>query len=223
MEAAINEAWERIRSLPDVRVIGLGSGRTIIPFIHGIVNYPEFHTCTFIPTSFQASELLDQLRLRRGDLNAYMRVDVTVDGCDAYIIDDCIENNVTLIKGGGGCMLQEKMVAQVSGTFIIIASREKARKTTDGLVIPVEVHPFAVGACIERIKQHSGVKSVTVRQGTGKVGPVISDSGNVIIDVLLTEDKQPVDLNELNEFLLSISGVLETGLFIGMHPCLLTF
>ena len=222
MEAAINEAWERIRSLPDVGVIGLGSGRTIIPFIHGIANYPEFHTCTFIPTSFQASELLDQLRLRRGDLNAHLRVDVTVDGCDAYIIKDNIENNVTLIKGGGGCMLQEKMVAQVSDTFIIIASREKARKTTDGLAIPVEVHPFAVGACIEKIKQHSGVKGVTVRQGTGKVGPVISDSGNVIIDILTTEGK-PVDLNELNEFLLSISGVLETGLFIGMRPCLLTF
>lgn len=217
IHGAIETAWSLIEGLAADRpmVIGLGSGTTIIPFITAINHHPLLTDSIFIPTSLQSKWLLDSLHLRSSDLNSHLIVDVCVDGCDAFDED----NN--LIKGGGGCMLQEKMVAEASKVFVILAREEKrSAHLLCKRPIPIEVHKFNVNSVINKMKKTFPECDARIREGSGKLGPVLTDSGNLIVDLYCTGT---LPITQIHNELTAISGVLETGLFLNMNPKIITF
>jgi ribose 5-phosphate isomerase A len=117
-----------------------------------------------------------------------------------------------MIKGMGGAFTREKIVASASNQNIIVADETKlTKKLGTNQPVPIEVLPFASEFVESQITKIKG--KPVLRKGTGKVGPVITDNGNLIVDA----DFGPIDSpSELNAKLRMIPGVIETGLFIKM-------
>ncbi|KAK1122844.1 hypothetical protein K0M31_009287 [Melipona bicolor] len=193
-------------------VIGIGSGSTIIYAVHRLVERvkEENLNVVCIPTSFQARQLILNNHLILGDLETYPKLDCAIDGADE------VDSDMNLIKGGGGCLLQEKIVASCANQFVIIAdytknSQQLGEHYKKG--IPIEVVPMAYTAIQKRIEDNYG-GLVQVRMALAKAGPVITDNGNFILDWHF-----PPGLSNWNKINIEISmmpGVVETGLFIKM-------
>jgi ribose 5-phosphate isomerase A len=134
-------------------------------------------------------------------------INVTIDGADQ------IDAQLNLIKGMGAALAREKIVASVSKQNIIIA--DESKKVTvlgeSDHPVPVEVLPFAISVVKRRIEEMGG--KPVLREGKGKVGPVITDNGNVVIDASFGPIDNPA---ELEKKLKMIPGVVETGLFVGL-------
>lgn len=135
-------------------------------------------------------------------------IDVTIDGADE------VDAQLNCIKGGGGCQLQEKIVAFSSKQFIVIADFRKESSTlgqqwTKG--VPIEVIPMAYVPLMHKIKVMGG--EPTLRMATQKAGPVVTDNGNFILDVVFGLITEPVALNDRLKLL---PGVVEVGLFCNM-------
>jgi ribose 5-phosphate isomerase A len=115
------------------------------------------------------------------------------------------------IKGGGGALLREKVVASASKKYVIIVDRNKLAETLgEGQSLPVEVLPYSIGAVIRKIEELKGMP--VLRMGSGKLGPVVTDNGNFIIDIDFGAIREP---SALDVRLKGIPGILETGLFLG--------
>lgn len=216
MESVLVKVWSLIGKLdaahkPERLVIGVGSGTTIVAFINSIPHHIKPHM-VFIPTSFQSKLLLIGLGVPVGDLNSFPSVLITVDSCDQF------SANGDLIKGGGGCLLVEKIVAEASQHIVIIAQERKRSANLLHHPIPIEVHQCAVNSVIKKLS----LFTINVRNGSGKMGPIVTDSGNFILDIQL-DDLGSFDVAQVQSTLLSISGVIETGLFLNMHPTLMIF
>ncbi|KAJ3221978.1 hypothetical protein HK099_002841 [Clydaea vesicula] len=143
-----------------------------------------------------------------GELNQFSKIDVAFDGADE------VDQNLNLIKGGGGCHLQEKLIASNAEKFVVVADYRKNSVTLGEnwkKGVPLEVIPFAYVSITEKLKSMGG--KPTLRMAINKAGPVVTDNGNFIIDVDFDLIKNP---SELNLKLIQISGVVETGLFCGM-------
>jgi ribose 5-phosphate isomerase A len=134
-------------------------------------------------------------------------LDLAIDGADQ------IDENLNLIKGMGGALTREKIVAAASKNLIIIADERKKAKILgeNGQQMPVEVLPFAASFVMHKISELGGKPKI--REGTGKVGPVVTDNGNFIIDVDFGLIDKPA---ELEKKLKTIPGIVETGLFVDM-------
>jgi ribose 5-phosphate isomerase A len=134
-------------------------------------------------------------------------LDVTIDGADQ------VDVHLNLIKGMGAALTREKIVARASKQNIIIADASKKVRVLgeNGQPVPIEVLPVALPFVKRTLKEIGG--KPTIREGTGKVGPVITDNGNVILDVDFGLIRKPADLAR---DLKAVSGVVETGLFVGM-------
>lgn len=191
-------------------VIGIGSGSTIVYAVKrlGEINKKKDLNLKCIPSSFQAHQLIIENGLNLVTLEQYSEIDVDLDGADE------IDKNLNLIKGGGGCLVQEKILASNSKELIIIADFTKNSEKL-GINwkkgIPIEVIPMAYFPIMVKLKKLGGTP--LLRMAQSKSGPLITDNGNFIIDVDFGEIDNPSDLN--NKFL-SIPGVVDTGLFIGM-------
>lgn len=168
-----------------------------------------------IPSSFQAQQLLVEAELPTSSLTVHPRIHVAIDGADE------VDMHLNCIKGGGGCQLQEKLVAFNADKFVVVAdyrkySRVLGEQWRRGL--PVEVVPMAfrpVMAQLESVGRALGLApcKAVLRVSGGKAGPVVTDNGNFIIDVDYGLIAHPA---ELNTRLLALPGVVETGLFVGM-------
>ncbi|MEM3759937.1 MAG: ribose 5-phosphate isomerase A, partial [Candidatus Bathyarchaeia archaeon] len=126
---------------------------------------------------------------------------------------DQIDQELNLIKGMGGALTREKIVAFASKKFIVVADESKKVKILgeNNHPVPIEALPFAAPVLMQKIKEHGG--KPTLREGVGKVGPVVTDNGNVIIDADFGLIHHPAKLErELKRF----PGVVETGLFVKM-------
>lgn len=193
-------------------VIGIGSGSTVVYAIQRLaerVNAEKLNI-TFVPTSFQARQLLLQNGLSVSDLDVHPRLSVCIDGADE------VDSNLNLIKGGGGCLLQEKVVASCADELIIIADYTKnSRRLGDQYKkgIPIEVVPLAYVPVQNKIKELYGGEAV-LRMAVAKAGPVITDNGNFIVD--WKDYPQDMDWESVNQEIKMIPGVVETGLFIRM-------
>lgn len=197
-------------------VIGIGSGSTIVHCVNEIRTLHQqlgsqslIKAC--IPTSFQARQLIIENNLPLGDLNQYPNIDVTFDGADE------VDFHLNLIKGGGGCHFLEKMVAAASKTMIVVADDRKiathlGTQWTKG--VPLEVSPLNYIAVDISIRNIFPGSNPVLRTGSGKAGPVITDSGNVILDVHFSSPIK--DPSAVHRSLLLIPGVIESGLFCGM-------
>ena len=191
-------------------ILGIGSGSTVVYAVQriGEINKKNSLALKCIPSSFQAYQLIIENNLDLGSLDQYPEIDLDIDGADE------IDKNLNLIKGGGGCLIQEKIVASNSKELIIIADFRKNSETLGEnwkKGIPLEVIPMAYLPIMAKLEKLGG-KSV-LRMAKSKSGPLITDNGNFIIDADFGKISNPEGLNTK---LLSIPGIVDTGLFISM-------
>ena len=183
--------------------IGLGTGSTIHHFLirlGGRVMDEEL-TINCVPTSFDTEILATKLGIPLLNLNLLTRLDLAVDGADQ------VDTNGFSIKGRGGAMTREKVVASAAERFVLIVDDSKMVDTLSAPV-PVEVLPFAHSLVAEKIKALGGEPEM--RQAVKKDGPVVTDNGNLILDVNFGEITDPKDLSSA---LSRIPGVVEHGIF----------
>lgn len=202
------------------RYLGIGSGSTIVHVIKRVVQKidEENLTLSCIPTSFQSKQLLHQFKVPVVDINYIPHIDLTIDGADE------VDRNLVAIKGGGACLLQEKIVAHRAKKFVVVADyRKHSNRLGDkwNKGIPVEVSPFAfevVKQSLSRILEVSK-EDIKLRDGGDKkAGPVITDNGNFILDCAFNAD---FDLTsnqwkDISTRINDIPGVFENGLFTTM-------
>jgi len=191
-------------------IIGIGSGSTVVYAVEKLkmLISEKKLSVKCIPTSFQSYQLIVENGLNLVSLDQYPSIDLDLDGADE------IDEDLNLIKGGGGCLVQEKIIASNSKRLIIIADfRKKSKKLGENWIkgVPIEVIPLAYVPIIEKLK-NLGAKP-KLRMAQAKAGPLITDNGNFIIDADFGIIKSP---NEINESVLKIPGVVDTGLFVGM-------
>jgi len=196
----------------DTRVVGIGSGSTIVYAVKRLaerVKEEGLHL-RCIPTSFQARQLIQKHGLVLSDLETDPRIDVTIDGCDEA--DDAL----TLIKGGGGCQTQEKVVASYSDKFVVIADYRKASSKLGQAwdYVPIEVLALAYRPLMARIEEQLGGRC-EVRMAKAKAGPVVTDNGGMIIDWYWDKQSEK-SWRDIESALHGMPGLVETGLFVGI-------
>lgn len=207
----LNAAREAARHVRDGMVVGLGSGTTVKIFIDVLAERvrQENLTIFFVSSSIDTSLYAAGKGLLEVPLHEYTP-EVSFDGADAVLPDR------SLIKGGGGCLLREKIVDYYSKEYVVIVDATKVAETPRNLNVPVEVHPQAFKKVMEELRKSYGAVNVTLRTyEKGKLGPVLTDNGNFILDALFDELKDPLRL-ELS--LKSVPGLIETGIFSVKKP-----
>ena len=198
-------------NVKDGQVIGVGSGSTIVFGVQQLAKRVREENLKIkcIPTSFQAQQLIISNNLFLTTLEQCPVIDIAFDGADE------IDPKFTCIKGGGGCLTQEKIVAHFAKSFVVMAdvskrSEKLGLKWTQGL--PIEVVPLAYKPVQNSIEgKYSG--KAKLRMAERKAGPLVTDNGNFILD---WEFPSEVDLTAAAEWILHLPGVLEHGLFVGM-------
>jgi ribose 5-phosphate isomerase A len=202
-------AKEAVKHVKDGYVIGLGSGTTAAYAIEELgkqVKQKQLQILA-VPTSYQAFLLATKNHIPITTLNEHPRLDLTIDGADQVE-----RQTLKMIKGMGGALAREKIVATASKTNIIMIDETKlTEKLGFNQPVPVEVLPFALATVAAKLQELRG--KPTLREGSGKVGPVVTDNGNFILDVDFGIIK---DAEKLNTQIKSIPGVVETGLFLNL-------
>lgn len=202
-------ALKAVEHVEDGFIVGLGSGSTAAFAVEAIGERVKTEGIKVmgIPSSYQAFELAVQHAIPVTTLEEHPVIDVTIDGADQ------LTPELALIKGGGAALAREKIVASASKVNIIIADAAKKAPYLgcNNQFVPVEVIPFALSPVKRRLAEMGG--KVTVREAKGKLGPIITDNSNAIIDVVFGEIKNP---DELAIKIKMIPGVAETGLFVGL-------
>jgi ribose 5-phosphate isomerase A len=204
-----NAALEAVKHVKEGFVVGLGSGSTAAYAIEEIGNRIKregLHVLG-VPTSFQAFLLAVKHGIPITTLEEHPTLDLAMDGADQ------IDRELNLIKGMGGALAREKIVASATKSLIIVAEGTKKVKVLgeNNQPVPIEALPFAAPLVMRKISEING--KPILREGKGKVGPVITDNGNFVIDADFGLIHKPA---ELESKLKRITGVVETGLFVGM-------
>jgi len=202
MDGKINAAKEALGFIDDEVVLGIGSGTTVEIFLKllGKKIRDEGLRIFGIPTSYQSQMAAVKNGIIVVDLFQYPEPDICVDGADQ------IDYNFNCLKGGGAALTREKIVISTSKKVIIIADESKYSSNLDKAV-PVEVLPFAYSYVVNKLKKIA--KKVELRKAEKKVGPVITDNGNFIVDCLIEID----DVERIEGEINNIAGVIENGLF----------
>jgi ribose 5-phosphate isomerase A len=208
-EAKRKAASEAVKHVKEDFIVGLGSGSTAAYAIEELGERIKRENLNIrgIPTSYQAFLLAVKHKIAITTLEEHSIINLAIDGADQ------IDANLDLIKGMGGAFAREKIVASASKRNIIIADESKKVKVlgANDQPVPVEVLPFAISLVKRRIEGING--KPILREGKGKVGPVITDNGNVVIDAVFGCIDNAA---ELEKKLKMIPGVVETGLFVGL-------
>jgi ribose 5-phosphate isomerase A len=194
----------------DGQVVGLGTGSTAAYFIKLLAEQVKNGLrVRGIPTSVRSRELAQNLGIPLTTLDECQQIAVTVDGADE------VDPQLRLIKGGGGAMLREKIVASATEKLVIVADASKQVAVLGRFPLPVEVIPFAQMLVSKRIAAMGA--DVSVRKGDdGK--PYVTDENNHILDCRFG---QIPDVDGLARKLSDMPGVVEHGLFIGMASVVL--
>jgi ribose 5-phosphate isomerase A len=208
-EAKRKAALEAVKHVKDCFIVGLGSGSTAAYAIEALGERIRRENLNIlgVPTSYQAFLLAVKHGIAVTTLEEHPTINLTIDGADQ------VDAELNLIKGMGGALAREKIVASASKQNIIIADESKKVKVLgeNDHPVPIEVLPFAISLVKRRIEEIGG--KPILREGKGKVGPVITDNGNVIIDASFGPIEKPAVLEKR---LKMITGVVETGLFVGL-------
>jgi ribose 5-phosphate isomerase A len=189
--------------------LGLGSGRTAEYFVQALGARLTRETLRIVgvPTSEQTAALARDFGIPLTTLEDTPELDLVVDGADE------VGPGLRLIKGGGGALLREKIVASSAKRMIVVADAAKVVPTLGAYPLPIEVVPFGISATrrtIERTASRLGLTgALNVRQGNA--GPYVTDGGNHIIDASFGRIPDP---DTLSAALKQITGVVEHGLFI---------
>ncbi len=187
--------------------VGLGTGSTALFVIEGLGRLLAEGTLTDIlgvPTSEATAQLARTHGIRLAELST-AGVDVAIDGCDE------VTDSLQLIKGLGGAMAREKLVALAARRFIIVADESKhVRQLGEKSPVPVEVLPFGMETTRERLRQLGGSSELRLA-ADGQ--PVVTDNGNLVLDFAV---ESGFDAGRLAQQLKAVTGVVEHGLFLGM-------
>lgn len=196
--------------LPGMR-LGLGTGSTARHFVDLLgQKVAAGFDCICVPTSEATAQQARSLNIPLSDLDTLDRLDLTVDGADE------IDPQLNLIKGGGGALLREKIVAAASDAMIVIADVSKLVPVLGRFPLPVEVNRFGLGATrralAEVLAAHSAEGGLQLRE-TAPGNPFVTDGGHLILDAFFGRISQP---EALSRDLLDIAGVVQHGLFLKM-------
>jgi ribose 5-phosphate isomerase A len=195
-------------------IVGLGTGSTTAYAIQRLgdrLKSGDLSDIKGIPTSFQASVLAKQYGIPLTTLDEVDRIDIAIDGADE------VDPQKNLIKGGGAAHTREKVVDSLAEQFIVVVDSSKlvtALGTT--FALPVEVLPMAIAPVTRALEALGG--QVELRMGVKKDGPVITDQGNMVLDVTFEAIANP---DEMEKTINNIPGVLENGLFVNVTDVVL--
>jgi len=209
-KARLSAAAQAVRELRDRTTVGLGSGTTVLKALDLAAERikKEHLYINWVPTSYQMEIAARRLGLKVTTLSEDVELDLALDGADQVQW-----RSLDLVKGGGAALLREKIVDSTTKKLVIIVDERKLAKTLGGeQPIPVEITPFAYHTTLAKINKISE-KAVLREAANGKVGPVVTDNGNLIIDAYYRNLRRP---DIINEKLRRIPGVVETGLFLEM-------
>ncbi len=201
-------AAHAVRHVEEGFAVGLGSGTTVAYALRELgKRIREENLCICgVPTSSQAFLLAVQNNILVTTLDEHPLLNVTIDGADQ------VDEKLNTIKGMGGALTREKIVASASKVNIIVADETKLVKILgDSQSVPIEVLPFAVSPVVANLKKMGGAP--TLREAKKKLGPVVTDNGNFILDVNFGPIEDPAGLSQT---LKGVPGIVETGLFVGM-------
>jgi ribose 5-phosphate isomerase A len=193
-----------VQYVKDGMLVGLGTGSTVFWTIKRlgelVKNGLEIHG---VPTSKNTEKLAKEVGIPLTTMADVNELDLTIDGADE------VSHDLDLIKGGGGALLREKMVASISRRLIIVVDDSKCVPIFGKFPLPVEVVPFGVEITS---KQLSVLGCIPILRTENNV-PFITDNGNYIQDCHFSSIPEP---HELNRILNMIPGVVENGLFVNM-------
>ena len=204
-----------LKALQPVRngwIIGVGSGTTTayaLAEISRLARAKRFEL-SIIPTSHQIEHLAIAHGLRIRTMNEVHTVDYAIDGADQVEVP-----SLNVLKGGGGAMLREKIVDSSARKLAIVVDETKLSKHLgEKQPVPLEVLPLAYKSVQVKITNMGG--RARLRESAGKVGPVLTDNGNFILDADFGSIAHPT---QLDRRLKTLPGVLETGFFLKMVDC----
>jgi ribose 5-phosphate isomerase A len=200
---AVERALEFVK---DGQIVGLGTGRAATAFVEALAaRCKEGLAVRGVPTSRATEELARELGIPLLKMSDVEQLDVTVDGADE------VDPGLDVIKGYGGALVREKIVAAASRQLVIVVGREKlvARLGQRGK-LPVEIVPSARALCLRRFATLGF--TAELRRGPTKRA-LVTDNGNWILDCKVERIPNP---GQLDAALRAIPGVVGTGLFVGM-------
>jgi len=205
-EAKRSAVKEALKKIKDGYVVGLGSGSTVTYAIKELAKKIREDKLSVlgVPTSYQSMFLAIESGIRVTTLDENPELDLAIDGADQ------VSKTLNLIKGGGAALTREKIVDSAARELLIVVDESKVSSILN-IPVPIEILPFAVKTVTKRIRQLGGVP--VLREGSGKVGPIVTDNNSFIVDADFGAIKEPF---ELERKLKTIPGVIETGLFLDM-------
>lgn len=202
-------AREAVKLVKDGMTIGLGSGTTVNLMLEELaIRVNGGLVIKGVPSSIKTERIAIDLGIPLIDLSRAGRLDLVIDGTNE------VDSSLNLIKGGGGSLVREKLIAECTEKLIIIADERKFVPNLAGQ-LPVEVIPFGWQTTANRIEA-LGIVPVLRKNGEH---PFRSDNGNFILDCTFGNDWEP---KVLHKTLKMLTGVVETGLFLGMADTLIT-
>ncbi|MCF6344096.1 MAG: ribose-5-phosphate isomerase RpiA [Devosiaceae bacterium] len=209
--AKLLAAKAAIKEIGQARRIGLGTGSTARHFVQLLGEaVAQGFECISVATSLETEKQAKSLNIVLKDLDEVEELDLVVDGTDE------LDADLNLIKGGGGALLREKIVASKAKRMIVIADKSKMVTTLGEFPLPIEINRFAFVTTTNQIKNsmrelnYNG--ELKLRQ-TKNNEPFITDGGHYIIDAFFS---RILDANRLSSTLLNIAGVVQHGLFLNM-------
>ena len=199
-----------IKEVKSDMILGLGSGSTAALMIRSLakeVRSGKLHNIRGVATSFQSEVLALELDIPLIDLASVTQIDLAIDGADE------VDPEFQLIKGGGACHVREKLVASKANQLLIVVDETKlVQKLNLSFPLPVEVLPNAWKQVQDVISEMNGTSNL--RMATKKAGPVVTDQGNLILDVMFNDGI--INPKDIELSINNIPGVLENGLFVDL-------
>lgn len=191
--------------------LGIGTGSTAELFVELLAEkVADGMTVIGVPTSERTAALCQQLGIALTSLDETPHLDLTIDGADE------VDRNLRLIKGGGGALLREKIVASASDRMIVIADESKLVDTLGAFDLPIEVVPFGLESTrleISDVANRLGLPDVLTLRADREGNAFTTDGGHYILDASFGHIRDP---EALSDALARIPGVVESGLFIGL-------
>ena len=208
MKKAVAQA--AVDQIQNGMILGLGSGSTAALMIEALaikIKSGEIKDVVGVTTSFQGEVLASELGIPLKSLSSVSEIDLAIDGADE------VDPKFQLIKGGGACHVQEKLVAALAKKFIVVVDSTKlVEKLNPDFKLPVEVLPSAWKQVQKTLINLGGEGNLRMAQK--KAGPIVTDQGNLILDLTF---RNGIDQPELLESQINnIPGVLENGLFVNL-------
>ncbi|TGY89606.1 ribose-5-phosphate isomerase RpiA [Marinicauda algicola] len=210
----LNAARAALDYVEDGMILGLGSGSTAAEFVRllGAALKQDEIAIKGIPTSRETEQIAREAGVPLIPIEQADRIDLTVDGADE------VDGRFRLIKGGGACLLREKIIADASDLMVVIIDETKLVESLGAFPLPVEVDPFGFTITAKKVfdaLRRAGVArpEVTLRRLGDGLEPLVTDGGHYILDCACGEIPEP-ELAAAE--LIDIPGVIEHGLFLDL-------